>query len=114
MSNQPQHFLKAVQTFTLLGLFALATPSAFACDAKALATKNQCMVCHKVEGKLVGPSYNDVVAKYKGDAEALDKLTAKVRKGGKGAWGSIPMPPNKSISDDDLKTVITWILAECD
>lgn len=111
MSNQ---FLsKPTQVFTLLGalgVFAL-TPSASADDAQALATKNQCMTCHKLEGKLVGPAYKDVAAKYKEDPEALDKLTAKVRNGGKGVWGQIPMPPNKTISDDDLKTVINWILS---
>jgi cytochrome c len=90
----------------------LTTPSALADDAQALATKNQCMTCHKLEGKLVGPAYKDVAAKYKGDPEALDKLTAKVRNGGKGVWGQIPMPPNKTISDDDLETVVNWILSQ--
>ncbi len=112
MNNQPQHIFKLARTFTLLGLFALTTPSAFADDGKALAAKYQCMTCHKAEGKLLGPSYQDVAAKYKGDAEALDKLTAKVRNGGKGVWGSMPMPPNKSISDEDLKTVVNWILTQ--
>lgn len=96
----------------MLGLLALNAPSAVADDALALATKNQCMTCHKLEGKLVGPAYKDVAAKYRDDPEALDKLTAKVRNGGKGAWGQIPMPPNKKISDDDLKAVVTWILGQ--
>ncbi len=86
-------------------------PSALADDVQALTTKNQCMTCHKLEGKLVGPAYKDVAAKYKGDPEAMDKLTAKVRNGGKGVWGQIPMPPNKKISGDDLKTVVTGFLA---
>ena len=111
MDIQPRYFLKAVQTFAMLGLFALATQSAVAADAKSLATKNQCMACHKVEGKLIGPAFKDVAAKYKGDASARDTLTAKVRKGGKGTWGSMPMPANTSMSDSDLQTVITWILA---
>ena len=69
------------------------------------------MSCHKEEGKLVGPSFKDVAAKYREDAEAAAKLAAKVRSGGKGVWGSVPMPPSKSISDDDVKTVVSWILS---
>jgi cytochrome c len=114
MSKRSQHLLKRVQAAALmglLGLFALAAPSAFASDAKDLARKNQCMSCHKEEGKLVGPAFKDVAAKYREDADASAKLTAKVRSGGKGVWGSVPMPPNKSISEDDLKTVISWILS---
>ena len=107
-----QRLGKAGSLFTLLGLFALAAPSAFADDGKALAAKHQCTSCHKVEGKLVGPSFKDMAAKYKGDAEALDKLSAKVRQGSKGVWGSMPMPPNKSISDEDLKTVVNWMLTQ--
>lgn len=114
MSNRSQHLPKSVQAAALLGflgMFTLAAPSAFANDAKDLVKKNQCMSCHKEEGKLVGPAFKDVAAKYKGDADAVAKLTAKVRSGGKGVWGSIPMPPNKAISDNDLKTVISWILS---
>lgn len=106
---RPTHI---VALLGMLGLLALNAPSAVADDALALATKNQCMTCHKLEGKLVGPAYKDVAAKYQGDPEALDKLTAKVRNGGKGVWGQIPMPPNKKISDDDLKAVVTWILGQ--
>jgi cytochrome c len=114
MSNQLQYASKPTRVLALLGtlgLFAL-TASASADDAQALATKNQCMACHKVEGKLVGPAYKDVAAKYRGDPDAMDKLTAKVRSGGKGVWGQVPMPPNKTISDDDLMTVINWILSQ--
>ncbi len=115
MSNQSQYLLKPSQVATLLGmlgLLALAAPSALADDGQALATKNQCMTCHKIEGKQVGPAYKDVAAKYKGDPDAPDKLAAKVRTGGKGVWGQVPMPPNKKISDDDLRTVVNWILSQ--
>ena len=111
MSTQAQAFIRAVGFAALSGLFALAAPSALADDPQALATKYQCMNCHKVERKVVGPAFKDVAERYKGDAEALDRLTAKVRAGGKGVWGSAPMPPNKSIPDEDLKTVVNWILS---
>ena len=78
--------------------------------SEELAKKHNCLACHKVDAKLVGPSYKDVAAKYK--AEDMGKLIEKVKKGGSGAWGQIPMPPNPAVSDDDLKTLVTWILAQ--
>lgn len=80
-------------------------------DQTALATSKGCMACHQVEMKVVGPAYKDVAAKYKGDATALDTLVAKVKAGGKGNWGEIPMPPNPAVSDEDLKTLVTWVLS---
>ena len=79
--------------------------------AKALAEKNLCLSCHKLEGKLVGPSYRDVANKYKGVAEADAKLIANIKKGGKGVWGNVPMPPVKDVSDEDLKAMVAWILS---
>jgi len=110
--RKPPRRLKWAQALSLPGLFVLAASSAFADDGKAVATRNQCMACHKVKGTLVGPPYQDVAAKYKADPEALDKLTAKVREGSKGVWGPMPMPANHSISEADLKTVINWILIQ--
>ncbi len=78
---------------------------------QALAQKYACMACHSVDQKLVGPSYKDVAAKYKGDATAADKLAAKVKAGGAGVWGQIPMPPNPSVPDEDLKKIVAWILS---
>jgi cytochrome c len=75
-----------------------------------LAKKHNCLACHKVDAKLVGPSYKDVAGKYK--AEDLATLMDKVKKGGSGNWGAIPMPPNPNVSDDDLKALVTWILAQ--
>ena len=112
MNMQPQDFLKTVPQLALTGLFALAAAPALANDAQTLAMNNQCMSCHKVDGKMLGPSFKEVAAKYKGDAQARDRLTEMVRAGGKGVWGVVPMPPNKSISDDDLTTVVSWILAQ--
>lgn len=80
-------------------------------DGLALAQKNACMACHQVDKKLVGPAYKDVAAKYKGDKTAEAKLIKKVKEGGKGVWGDIPMPPNPQVKDEDLKTIVQWILA---
>lgn len=70
------------------------------------------MACHAKDKKLVGPSYKDVAAKYAGQADAVASLSAKVRSGGKGVWGPIPMPPNDAakINDADLKSVVEWLL----
>lgn len=79
---------------------------------QAAAQKAGCMACHTVDKKLVGPAFKDVAAKYKGQGDALAKLSDKVRKGGAGVWGPIPMPPNnqEKISDAELKSVIEWVL----
>lgn len=77
---------------------------------QALATKSACMSCHGLDKKIVGPAYKDVAAKYKGDKGAEAKLTAKVKAGGKGAWGEIPMPPNAAVKDEDIKALVHWVL----
>jgi cytochrome c len=76
-----------------------------------LAKKNNCLACHMVDKKLVGPAYQDVAKKYAGDKTAEAKLFDKVKKGGAGVWGTIPMPPNSTVKDDDIKTLVKWILA---
>ena len=78
---------------------------------QALAQKNACMACHQVDKKVVGPSFKDVAAKYKGDKTAEAKLAKKVKEGGKGAWGEIPMPPNAQVKDEDIKSIVHWILS---
>jgi cytochrome c len=77
----------------------------------ALAKKSNCMSCHTVDKKLVGPSYKDVAAKYAGKADAVAMLSEKVKKGGKGNWGEIPMPPNPAVKDPDIEKLVKWILA---
>ena len=77
-----------------------------------LATAKNCMACHAVEKKLVGPSYKDVAAKYAGQPDAVEKLTTKVMKGGSGVWGPIPMPANAQVSADEAKKLVTWILTQ--
>ena len=76
-----------------------------------LAKKSNCMSCHQVDKKLVGPAYRDVAKKYAGQKDAEAKLFEKVKKGGKGVWGEVPMPPNSAVKDEDIKTLVKWILA---
>jgi cytochrome c len=85
--------------------------SAMAADMPAVAKKNNCTACHKVDKKVVGPSWKAVADKYKGDAAAWDKVAAKIKKGGSGAWGSMPMPANPKVSDADMKEIIDFIKA---
>lgn len=76
-----------------------------------LAKKSNCMSCHQVDKKLVGPAYQDVAKKYAGQKDAEAKLFEKVKNGGKGVWGEVPMPPNAAVKDEDIKTLVKWILA---
>ena len=78
--------------------------------AEALAQKSGCIACHQVEKKVIGPAYKDVALKYKTDKDAHAKLSEKVKKGGSGVWGQVPMPPNPQVSDADIKTLVSWIL----
>jgi cytochrome c len=78
---------------------------------EALAKANNCMACHAVDKKLVGPAYKDVAAKYKGDKTAVDKLATKIIKGGSGVWGAVPMPANAQVNDAEAKKLAAWVLA---
>ena len=90
----------------------LATGAARAADAgEELMKKSGCTACHSVDKKVVGPSYKEVAAKYRGDKDAATKLAEKVKKGGQGVWGPVPMPPNANVSDADIKTLVAYILA---
>lgn len=81
-------------------------------DAGAdLAKAKNCLSCHAVDKKLVGPAYKDVAAKYKGDKTATEKLAAKIKAGGKGVWGEIPMPPN-NVTPEEAKTLVAWVLSQ--
>ena len=77
---------------------------------EALAKSKNCMACHAVDKKLVGPAYKDVAKKYAGDKTAADKLAAKIMKGGSGVWGAIPMPANPQVSDAEAKKLASWVL----
>jgi cytochrome c len=78
--------------------------------AEAMMKKDGCAACHAVDKKVIGPSYQDVAAKYKGDKDAAAKLAKKVKDGGSGVWGPVPMPPNAAVSEADIKSLVDWIL----
>jgi cytochrome c len=88
--------------------FAVSTP---ALADLQLATAKNCMACHAVDKKLVGPSYKDVAAKYAGQKDAADKLAAKIIKGGSGVWGPVPMPANAQVNPEEAKKLAAWVLA---
>jgi cytochrome c len=95
-------------------LFALAATAALTAPAfadQALATSKNCMACHAVDKKLVGPAFKDVAKKYAGDKSAADKLATKIIKGGSGVWGPVPMPANPQVSEADAKKLAAWVLA---
>ena len=77
-----------------------------------LAQSSGCMTCHGVDKKVIGPSYKEIGAKYRNDKGAEAALVTKVKAGGKGVWGDTPMPPNAHLKDEDIKTLVVWILAQ--
>ena len=79
---------------------------------EALAKKHNCLACHATDKKVVGPSYKEVAAKYGADKGAAAKLADKVKKGGVGVWGQVPMPPNPAVPDGDIKALVSWILQQ--
>lgn len=95
-----------------VALLAVSGANAFdAAAAKTLASKSACLACHAVERKLVGPSFKDVAAKHKGQADALAKVAARIKSGGSGMYGPVPMPAQPNLKDDELKLLAAWILA---
>ena len=94
-----------------MSAFAADQPAPTTANAIAIARSNACMGCHAVDRKLVGPSFQQVAQKYKGDAQASAKLAKKVKDGGAGVWGSIPMPSHPAMNDGDVKAVVAWVLA---
>jgi sulfite dehydrogenase len=77
-----------------------------------LLDANACNGCHSLDKRVVGPSFREVATKYAGDAGALARLTAKIRKGGQGVWGAVPMPPNPAMADEDLQRITAWVLGQ--
>ena len=107
----PGRLVVAVVAGMLGGLGVSSSAFAAAADGAAIARSNACMGCHAVDRKLVGPSFKDIAAKYKGDAGAQGKLEKKVRDGGAGVWGAIPMPSHPAMSAGDVRDVVAWVLA---
>ena len=107
--------MKRIAFVAIAAAAALATGSAHAAldnaAAEAMMKKDGCAACHAVDKKIIGPSYQEVAAKYKGDAGAAAKLIKKVKEGGSGVWGQVPMPPNAATSDADIKNLVDWILS---
>ncbi|MFC3107101.1 c-type cytochrome [Undibacterium arcticum] len=95
----------------LVCLAVSALTSGVAMANADLAKAKNCMACHAVGNKVVGPAYKDVAAKYAGQKDAEDKLTQKVLKGGSGAWGAVPMPANAQVSEAEARTLVKWILS---
>ena len=96
-------------------LFALAALAAVAAPAladQALATAKNCMACHAVDKKLVGPAYKEVAAKYAGQKDAVDKLAVKIIKGGSGVWGPVPMPANAQVNEAEARKLAAWVLSQ--
>ncbi|MEI6804817.1 MAG: c-type cytochrome [Burkholderiales bacterium] len=79
---------------------------------QALATAKNCMACHALDKKIVGPAYKDVAKKYAGNAKAAEMLATKVMKGGAGVWGPVPMPANTQVTDAEAKKLVAWVLAQ--
>jgi cytochrome c len=92
-----------------LGL-AVASGPVFA--QAELAKQKNCLACHAADKKLVGPSYKDVAAKYKGDKDAPAKLAKKIREGGVGVWGQVPMPANPQVNEQEAAALAKWVLSQ--
>ena len=97
-----------MKKLTAITLLALASAGAWA--NADLAKKNNCLACHAVDKKLVGPAYQDVAKKYAGQADAEATLAKNIKAGGSGKWGPVPMPPQAQLSDADAKALAAWVL----
>lgn len=100
--------MKTTLTLSLALLATVYTAPALA--SLQLAQKNACVACHATDRKLVGPSYNEVIKRYSGQADAVAKLTASIRAGGAGKWGPVPMPAQPNLSEADARTLAQWIM----
>lgn len=99
--------MKSSVFFALIAAGVVATP-AFA--SLELAQKKNCMACHALDKKVVGPSYKDVAAKFAKDKNAIPMLAERIQKGSSGVWGPVPMPPNQ-VTADEAKTLATWVMS---
>ena len=97
--------------FAQLAVTAAVVMAAPAFADQALATTKNCMACHAIDKKLVGPAYKEVAVKYAGQKDAVDKLAAKIIKGGSGVYGPVPMPANTQVNEADAKKLAAWVLS---
>ena len=100
-----------IAALLLAGSIAARADGVDAKKAWSIANGSDCLSCHAITKKVIGPAYRDVATKYKGDGEAPERLLQKVKNGGTGVWGKFTMPPHPNVSDQDLKVVVDWILA---
>ena len=98
--------------FAQIAIAVAVTAAAPAFADQALATATNCMACHAVDKKLVGPAYKEVAAKYAADKSAADKLAVKILKGGSGVWGAVPMPANAQVNEAEAKKLAAWVLSQ--
>lgn len=98
---------KAILMTSLL----IASAASYATDPQAMALKNGCLACHQIDVKVIGPAYKDVANKYVGQKDAVEKLTLKVKNGGGGVWGNAGMPPHTHMKDEEIQTIVEWILS---
>jgi len=99
-----------MKSMILAAAAAATVVAAPAQGSEELAKKHNCLACHQMDKKSVGPAYKEIAKKYKGQAGAVANLSAKVKKGGSGVWGPVPMPPNAAVPDADIKTLVDWLL----
>lgn len=99
--------MKCIMSIAIASL-ALASGAAFA--SADLAKAKNCLACHAADKKLVGPSYKDIASKYAKDKDAVAKLAKKIREGGVGAWGQVPMPANPQVSEAEAQTLAKWVM----
>jgi len=92
-------------------LFASSLASSYTLATEKLAQSSGCMGCHTIERKIIGPAFKEVSQKYQGNKTAAANLINKVKSGGSGVWGPVPMPPNPHVKDEDVKAIVQWILA---
>ena len=102
--------IPALSALAVVASVAAVTP-VFAADESALAASKNCLACHNVDRKIVGPAYKDVAKKYAGNPKAVEMLLSKVMKGGSGVWGPVPMPANTQINEAEAKRLIAWVLS---
>jgi cytochrome c len=105
--------MKIRYLIAMLAVLSVSASAFAAADGEALFNKNKCNSCHKLDAKAVGPSLKDMSAKYAADKDVPAKLEAKVRAGGAGVWGTVPMPriPASTVSDEEVKVIVAWMLS---